>query len=238
MTVRKAIDVSAFQGKIDWETVAEHVDYAIIRAGAGQTYVDDDFAGNISECNRIGLPVGVYFFSYARTEKEAVSEAQRCLSLIRPYKVELPVFLDYEYDSLGDDRSREHVSSIYRSFLETIEAGGYFASFYTNKDFSSKYLDPALFDRFDCWWALWYEGADPFDPPIESPNYFPKCGMWQYGTGNIPGISGNVDVDAVYKDYVGMIRDCGLNRLNDEPLTLYKDDIRRILDYIGKEIGL
>lgn len=238
MTVRKAIDVSAYQGVIDWDALADSIDYAIIRAGAGTSYVDDQFERNISECNRLKIPAGVYWFSYAENRKEAESEAQRCLSLIRPYRVELPVFFDYEYDSLGTDRSKEHISDIFSGFMQTVEHAGYFASFYTNKDFSSKYLDPALFDRFDCWWALWYDSADPFDPPIDSQNFFAKCGTWQYGTGTLPGILGAVDLDAVYKDYVGMIRDCGLNRLNDEPLTLYKDDIRRMLKYIEKELGL
>lgn len=183
MMVRKAIDVSAYQGKIDWDAVAESIDYAIIRAGAGTSYVDDQFERNISECNRLKIPAGVYWFSYAENEKEAVGEAQRCLSLIRPYRIEMPVFFDYEYDSLGADTSREHVSSIFRGFMQTVEHAGYFASFYTNKDFSSKYLDPMLFERFDCWWALWYDDADPFDPPVNSQNFLQNAGLGNTGQG-------------------------------------------------------
>ena len=67
---------------------------------------------------------------------------------------------------------------------------------------------------------------------------FAKCGTWQYGTGTVPGISGSVDLDAVYKDYEGMIRDIGLNHLSNEPLTIFKDDIISILEHIREVFGI
>ena len=96
----KYIDVSEHQGVIDWEKVKDNVDGVIIRAGYGRGNADKQFVRNITECNRLGIPCGVYWFSYAYNPDMARNEAKYCLDAIKPYRVELPVAYDFEYDSV------------------------------------------------------------------------------------------------------------------------------------------
>ncbi len=97
----KGIDVSEHNGVIDWEKAkASGVGFAMIRAGYGRT-VEKQFKRNISECNRVGLPCGVYWFSYALNAVGAANEAKACLKAIAPYKVDLPVAFDLEHDSVN-----------------------------------------------------------------------------------------------------------------------------------------
>ena len=99
--IKKYIDISKFQGNVDFSKVKGHVDGIIIRAGYGANNIDAQFKRNVTECNRLGIPCGVYWFSYAYTEAMAKKEAEYCLAAIKPYKVELPVCFDFEYDSVA-----------------------------------------------------------------------------------------------------------------------------------------
>lgn len=94
----KGIDVSAYQSDIDYDKLK--VDFVIIRAGYGQKTIDKKFKRNIEECNKRGIPCGVYWFSYALNANMARNEAKACLAAIAPYKIEYPVCFDFEYDSV------------------------------------------------------------------------------------------------------------------------------------------
>ena len=97
----KGIDISAWQGKPDFEKVkASGVEFVIIRAGYGANNIDKQFVRNISECNRLGIPCGVYWFSYALTAEQAAQEARYCLAAVKPYRLEYPIFFDLEYDTI------------------------------------------------------------------------------------------------------------------------------------------
>ena len=95
----KYIDVSEWQGVVDWEKVKPHVDGVILRAGCGVSYADKQFARNAKECNRLGIPIGAYWFSYAKTAAQAKAEAQALLAAVKPYRMELPLAFDWEYES-------------------------------------------------------------------------------------------------------------------------------------------
>lgn len=210
----RGIDVSRFQGQIDWETVkASGVGFAIIRVGFGGNLIDDCFVRNISECNRIGLPCGVFWFSYAYTPEMAVKEAEYCLAAIKPYRVEYPVCFDFEYDSAnyaerhGVKVTKSLVSAIANAFLLTVEDAGYFAMNYTNLDYYKHFYTDAVNRRF----GLWLAGcADLENPPL-------SCYIAQYKdpVDNIPGIHGIVDIDASFIDFPKFLRDHGCNHLND-----------------------
>lgn len=213
-TYKTGIDVSEWQKTIDWEAIqAAGIEFAMIRAGYGQNNIDPEFKRNISECNRLGIPCGVYWFSYAYTEELAHNEAKYCLEAIAPYKLDYPVAFDFEYDSvnnaakLGIEITREMASSFARAFLEDIEAARYYAMLYTNIDYLKRYFDPDLAKRYDVWLAMWPANPNLNDKPTQA------GGIWQYSdTGNVPGISKRVDLDAAYYDYPGIISANGLNQ--------------------------
>lgn len=216
--VKKYIDVSKWQGNIDFSKVKEHVDGVIIRAGFGQGEIDTKFERNIKECNLHGIPCGVYWFSYAYTEDMARKEAEYCLAAIKPYKVELPVCFDFEYASVdfaaeqGITVDKQLATAMCHAFCGTVEEAGYYAMNYTNGDYLRRYFDDSTL-RYDLWYAAWPANPDPTKPPRE-------CGIWQYSSkGSVPGIGGNVDMDYAYKDYPAIIKAAGLNNLNkvDEP---------------------
>lgn len=217
--VKKYIDISKFQGNVDFSKVKGNVDGVIIRAGYGQNNIDAKFERNIKECNKHGIPCGVYWFSYAYTEEMARKEAEYCLTAIKPYKVELPVCFDFEYDSVeyaqknGVGIGKSLATALCHAFCGVVESAGYYAMNYTNRDYLNRYFDESTL-KYDLWLAAWPTQPDPKNPPRKD------VGIWQYTSkGSVPGITGNVDMDWAYKDYPAIIKAAGLNNLKkkDEP---------------------
>lgn len=214
----KGIDVSKHQKTVDWEKVrAAGIQFAIIRAGYGKNNIDPYFKRNITECARLGIPVGIFWFSYALNEAEAKKEAEYCLKAIEPYEIEYPVYFDLEYDT--DRHMRENGVTLTKGiatrhaevFLAAIEDAGYYAGLYANPDYLGRFFDAALLQKYDLWLAHYKK-----NPDFANPSY--SCGMWQHSsTGRVNGISGNVDLDVAYKDYPAIIRGAGLNNL--KPLS-------------------
>ena len=218
----KYIDVSEWQGNVDWEKAKESIDGAILRAGYGKTGVDKQFARNASECNRLGIPCGAYWFSYAKSVEEAKAEALALIAAVKPYRMELPLAFDFEYDSVKNAEksgvmiTKELASEMVWAFATTIENHGYWCLNYANPDYLNRYFDEQTTARFGLWLASW-PTAKVFDlekPPV-------KCSIWQYScTGSIPGITGNVDLDESYLDFRKIITEQGLN--NTKPV--YEDE--------------
>lgn len=206
--MKKYIDVSTHQGTIDWEKVkAAGVDGVMIRAGYGRNNIDKQFVRNVTECNRLGIPCGVYWFSYAYTEEMAKKEAEYCLEAIKPYKLELPVCFDFEYDSVayakkqGVKVDKKLATALVHAFCQVVETAGYYVMNYANPDYLRNYFDDSV-NRYDLWLA-WYSGAEK--PTVD-------CGIWQYSSkGTVSGISGNVDMNRSYKDYAAIVKRVGLN---------------------------
>lgn len=206
----KGIDVSRYQGTVDWDRVkAAGYQFAMLRAGYGSDTVDEQFRRNAAECNRIGLPIGAYWFCYADSPADAELEADGCLRTIAPYRLDYPVCYDIEQASV-DYAARQGVTvtpalakQFVERFCQRVEAKGYFAMFYTNRNFLDQYLDESLAKRYALWYARYSGTFDGTD-----------CGMWQYSdSGQVPGISGNVDLDISFVDYPAVIRKAGLNHL-------------------------
>lgn len=213
---RKGIDVSYWQGTIDWEKVkAAGIEFAMIRAGYGNNNIDKQFVRNISECNRLGIPCGVYWFSYALNVEQARREAQHCLAAIKPYRVEYPVCFDFEYDSIryakekGVTIGKALATAFVEAFCSEIEKAGYYAMNYANKDYLRNMFDMAKLSKYDLWYAFWSSSCDRKD-----------IGIWQYtDKGKVPGINGNVDMNYAFKDYPAIIRKAGLNGLGNKPMA-------------------
>ena len=209
----KGLDVSEFQGEVDWERVkAAGYQFAMLRAGYGFSTVDKQFKRNASECNRIGLPIGAYWFCYAINPQTAVQEADGCISTISGYRLDYPVCYDIEHASVayaageGVTMTANLAKNLVQSFCNRIEAKGYYAMFYTNKNFLDTYLGSSLPGRYAFWYARY---NDSFDGT--------NCGIWQYSSqGNVPGISGNVDLDEGFIDYAPVIKSAGLNHLSGD----------------------
>lgn len=215
----KGIDVSTWQGKIDWEKVkADGIEFAMIRAGFGNNNIDQWFKRNIEECNRLGIPCGVYWFSYAYTEEMAKREARQCLAAIKPYRVEYPVCYDFEYGSVDYARkkgvaiTKALATSFAEAFCDEVEKAGYYAMNYTNRDYIKKYFDMSILKKYDIWLALWPSSKKP---DVDRSG---ECGLWQYtDKGTVEGISGPVDMNIAYKDYPAIVRNKGLNGFVAEP---------------------
>jgi len=211
----KYIDVSEHQGLIDWATVRPHIDGAILRAGYGSKgTLDKQFKRNAEECNRLGIPCGAYWFSYAKSVAEARLEANHLLTAVTPYRMELPLAYDFEYDSVknaekqGVTVTKALASDFVRTFCGAIEAGGYWVLNYANPDYLTRYYDTEIPRRFGVWLASW-PTAKVFDkskPPR-------SCSIWQWGALSVPGIKGNVDTNEAYLDFPAEIRRAGLNHL-------------------------
>ena len=184
----KVIDVSAHQGVIDWEKVKPHIDGAILRCGYGmdQTNQDDaQFKRNADECTRLGIPFGVYIYSYANSVERVKSEAAHVLRLIKGYKLSYPVYLDLEEN--GTQSGAVERANI---FGDIIEEAGYVCGVYANTSWWNNYLKGL--DRFTKWVAQYYKECQ----------YKGGHDMWQYSSsGKIPGINGNVDMNYCYRDF-------------------------------------
>lgn len=224
----KGIDISAWQGDIDYDKLK--VDFVIIRAGHGQKTIDKKFKRNIEECNRRGIPCGVYWFSYALNPDMARKEAKACLTAIAPYKIEYPVCFDFEYDSVtyaakkGVKVTKQLASDIARAFLSEIEAAGYRAMNYTNLDFSKRYFDDQVMKKYDIWAARYTS---------KETDIAVNAGLWQYSSkGKVVGIKGNVDMDISHKDYPALIKIKGhttsANTPKDAPALLFARDSYKI----------
>lgn len=193
----KGIDVSSWQGAIDWDAVkVAGIQFAIIRAGYGDE-LDNQFSRNIAECNRVGIPCGVYWFSYALSAQEAAQEAQRAMEAVRPYKLDLPICYDLEYDTVryaarcGVTIDKALATQMAAAFCAAVADGGFRAANYTNLDYSRRMFDMSALASYDLWYA-WYNDACNID----------DVAIWQYtSSGSVPGIAGNVDMDYCNKDY-------------------------------------
>lgn len=190
------IDVSEHQGVIDWEKVMPHIDGAILRCGYGSDYTDQDdsmFRRNADECTRLGIPFGVYLYSYAKTVRQAQSEADHVLRLIKGYKLSYPVYLDLEESGTADGAvERAHV------FGDIIENAGYWCGIYANLYWWETILKKDL-ERFTKWVAQYYKVCEYKGTNLD---------IWQYTSkGNVPGIKGNVDMNECYRDLPGEILD-------------------------------
>lgn len=191
----QGIDVSEFQGKIDWDAVkAAGVDFAILRIGYGDQNAGDTdkyFKRNVEECERLGIKWGAYLYSYSVNTKEAADEAAHVLSAMKGLTPDLPIYYDMEDDStLG---AKDRFADIAQTFCSKIEAAGYDAGVYAGARWWKYYLTSPVFDSWSKWSAQYYKICEyPSDPDA-----------WQYTSqGKVPGISGNVDVNYAYEGLV------------------------------------
>ena len=210
---KHGIDVSSWQGDIDWGVVKNNIDFAIIRAGYGKNNFDEKAKQNVKGCEDNGIPFGLYWFSYAYTVEMARKEAQYLLQFIEGHTPLFPLYFDFEYDSVeyakkqGVVITNKLLRDMATAFCEELEGAGYYAGIYANNDYVTRMFGEDIFKTYDLWYAHW-----DVSEPSRTVN------LWQSSsTGKISGISGNVDVNVSFIDFPALIKERGLNRYKPEP---------------------
>lgn len=192
----KGIDVSQWQGAIDWQAVKnDGIQFAFVRAGHGGHTLDTCFQQNMVNANAAGIPVGVYFYSTAQNEAQAVQDAQFVIRSMKGYLVSYPVVIDLE-DSSQAHLSKQQIGRIAKAYCDEIRAAGYTPMVYCNENWYRNMIDVSMVSDVEMWVARWgntYSSDIPRD-------------IWQScSTGRVAGINGNVDIDFGYPDYKKII---------------------------------
>ena len=228
------IDVSEYQGNINWSHVkADGVKFAILRAGIRHR-VDNQFANNYAGCKSNGVSVGAYWYSKATTVAEVKQEAQDFLAALNGKTFEYPVYMDLEEQSqfaLGKEKCSELVDA----FLTVLEQAGYFVGLYCSTYYLTNYITDSIRNRYAVWVAQYNDSC----------TYSGNYGIWQSGVGTIYGIDGDCDIDRGYIDYPTIIKQAGLNGFTsasasdksdktDSSNTDNPDTLEQILQHVAR----
>ena len=183
------IDVSYHQGTIDWATAKNHIDGAILRCGYGSDITSQDdkqWARNISECERLGIPVGAYLYSYAKNDNMAKSELNHFLRLVKGHKFQLPLYIDLEQSG-----TEYQAASTAKIVCEGLKAAGYTPGIYANLNWWTNYLGSVANLGYSKWIARYANLTEDY--------YKGSYDIWQYSSsGSVPGLSGRIDVNHCY----------------------------------------
>lgn len=200
----KGIDISSYQGDIDFEQVKNAgIDYVIIKAGVS-TRTDTEFENNYQKAKEAGLHIGFYWYCYGETASEISNEADVCINALSEKQFDFPIYMDIEEKSqfnLGKD----FCSNAVRTFCEKLKNAGYYPGLYTSTSFLDSVIDDDVKKNYTVWVADWrgYCG------------YNGEYGMWQYGAGYVPGINGKTELsilDTGYDtDYPGSVVEDGVD---------------------------
>ena len=203
MSLHRGMDISQFNGDIDWKKVVDSgIEAVIIRVGgrygaSGEIYNDKRRDENIKGALNAGLAVGVYFYSQALTEEEGIEEAKFCIDAVKGYELTLPIIIDYEWEPgyrLANGGTKEQRTAVVNAFCKTATKAGYRAGIYASDYCFKDYLIPEkIYNNYYIWLAHWTSAELP------GIAYYGPFDGWQYSAvGSVPGISGDVDLDYFY----------------------------------------
>lgn len=201
----KGIDVSVYQGNINWQAVKDcGVEFALLRVGYGwsnDNQKDKTFEQNYKCAKEVGMPIGIYHYSYATTPDEAILEAETVLRWIESKQFEYPIYFDVENQKTANT-GKENCTNIVKAFCSRLEKEGYFVGVYANTNWFRNYLDYAELSKLYTIWKADYR--DNFDTSI-------ACDIHQYcSDGNVNGISAKVDMNNCTRDF-SIIKNGGYN---------------------------
>lgn len=201
------IDMSQWQGNVNWKKIkSSGVDFVMLRLGYGKgrygnaNYaMDTKFESYVKGAESVGIPIGIYFYSYATNPKEAQAEAEFTIEQLRGIDVSFPIAYDLEDPSILEVTDNETRTEMARTFMETVSAAGYTPMFYTNKNWYDNYIDADKLSDYEFWYARYTY----VEPDRNEYNY----GMWQAtSTQKMNGITENtVDLNFLYKDYFELV---------------------------------
>ena len=210
MSQKTIMDVSRWQGRIDWDAVKRSgkIDGVMLRVlgyRGGKSYVDSTFERNYAACIARGIPVGGYYYTCAVTSRQTEAELNALRAALRGKTFQLPLAIDVE-DARLRSLSPAALAQRVAQAAAQLEAWNLYAMVYTYTNFADTALDMDSLAAYDLWIAD-YRGKRPTR----------KHGMWQYTSeGKIPGVSGPVDLSHAYKDYAAIIAKKGLDRLRED----------------------
>ena len=205
--MKDIIDVSRYQGTIDWQQVRPNVGGAMLKTVStnksfGGIYIDPMFETNYAACRRLGIPVGVYYYTYAQDAATVQAELAKLHQALAGKTFTLPVAVDVEDNKLKP-LSADALTDLVIAAADAIESWGLYAMVYTYTYYSQTELNMDRLSAYDLWIAD-YRSKRPTR----------KHGMWQYtSTGQLDGIAGSVDISHAYKDYPSIIARAGLTQL-------------------------
>ena len=234
----KGIDVSRYQGQIDFNAVKRNgIDFVIIQAGYGKSVIQKDayFEQNYQRAKAAGLKIGAYWFSYALTPDEAIQEARACAAVIANKQFDFPIYMDLETDTRSGyfpfSTGKTNCSNMVKAFCSEMEKLGYFVGLYISRSPLQTHITKEVAERFALWIAEY--GANL--------NYTGKYGIWQRScTGRVVGIIGDVDIDEAVIDYSTIIKNGGFNgysknsdteKPKPSPSIAPKDDEPEYIEY-------
>jgi len=229
--MKKGIDISIHDGIIDFNKVKSSglADFVIIRAGYGklESQKDKRFEKNYNGCTENNIPVGCYWYSYAKSVSEIQTEAKVFLETIKGKQFEYPVYLDFEEKSqfaLG----KAKCSEMAKAFLDILENAGYYAGIYSSKSHLENYFTEDILNRYTVWVAHYGVAKTSYKYPFD---------MWQYSSdGSVPGINHRCDMNYCYQDdFPEIIKSAGLNgfpKSVEKPVESVKKsiDIQMLVD--------
>lgn len=195
------IDVSTFQGNIDWDKVKSQINFAILRLGwignKNNHTLDTKFERNYNECKRLGIPVGVYVYNYCNSEETVKEGANWTLQQLNGKSLELPVYLDMEDSSIAG-LGKDKLTNICIAYNTIIEQSNLWAGVYANKDwFDNKLNKDTIKSKYTTWIAHYTSGTNKYQGEYD---------MWQNSSsGKVNGINGNTDTNYMYRDLIAQI---------------------------------
>ena len=221
--VGQGIDVSSYQGVINWQAVKNSgVTFAFVRVGTSQT-IDKQYINNLQGAAAAGIRTGVYFYTYATTPEQAANEAALVLQLIAPYQVSFPVAIDIEAQTQAA-LPPQQLQAIANAFCTTIGAAGYYPMVYASRNWFVQKIGDVAWDK----WVAQYNSTC---------SYPGAYGVWQYtSSGAVNGISGRVDMDYLFTNYSAIIIPQGFSTRNG--ITYYYSNYRWQKGWITDNGGL
>lgn len=223
------MDVSKWQGEIDWDKVKAHGMVAGVMLKTVSTnrklssrsdglYIDPTFECNYAECKRLGIPVGVYYYTYATTKDMSNAELSLLKQALSGKTFELPVVVDVEENKITQIGKSE-LTDLTAYALKEVENMGFYSMLYTGWSFSKEhlYMGGAALEAFDVWLARYFQNELIDNRPVhKAPVTDYAYSMWQYTSkASIPGVNGDVDLSTTDRDYVKIIAKKGLNKLKE-----------------------
>ncbi len=208
----KGIDISKYNGNIDFARLKNKVDFVILRSSIGvpsvnpQKYgMDTKFKENVKGCIDNNIPFGCYHYSTAVNTQQAQEEAELVINCISGMKLAYPIYIDLEDNTLGA-LSRDEISSIAIAFIDRFQEKGYYAGVYTNKNWLENKVNYSRLSQYPLWIAQWASMV----------TWSGKYQMWQYTSdGKVEGINGRVDMDECYENYPVFMAEKGLNGFSE-----------------------
>lgn len=192
--VAKLVDLSHHNGNVDFTKIKTAGWHVILKCGDNKIsgIVDPTFQSRAKKCEQLGIPYGVYWYARAKNATQAKTEAQRCLNIIKGRKLSYPVYYDIEEASIGN-----FAGDTCKAFCTAIEKAGYWAGIYSGDSYWQQHLIKRVGDRYTKWVARYgVNNGQPSYKPVTK-----KYDIWQYSSkGRVPGVSGDCDVNNVYKD--------------------------------------